>query len=381
MSIKMYEKDGKKFYRVYAQARGKKIKRIRFQKIVKGFESFDAARKEEIKLIRELTNKVAKIEGMGLLWSEVIHRWEVAAAHGLHGTNSNRQTLKDHGSRLRNHTGPWMDKIAAELTRGDGRQILERVKSKGASPSLLKKIKNSINTIYNWGIEEGLIKSSERVVNHSPVYGLGVEDKAEKTPMILTLEEVRSLLFHAKLENHPWYAHWAFAVLTGMRSGELFALKWTDVDEENGIVRVTKSYEPKLKEYKSTKNGKWRNVNISSQLKEIITSLRNQNLNSEFVLPRVAGWRGGHAGKILRMFLQRIGIDKNINFHTLRACFATHLLATGAEPMKVMRMGGWSDLKTFQIYIRMAGVDVKGVSDALEVLPNNDFTNIIALRN
>ena len=29
--------------------------------------------------------------------------------------------------------------------------------------------------------------------------------------------------------------------------------------------------------------------------------------------------------------------------NTLRACFATHLLAKGVEPMKVMRKGGWSD--------------------------------------
>lgn len=292
----------------------------------------------------------------------------------------NRYSIRDHGSRLRNHTGPWMDRIAAELTRGDGRQILELAKSKGASTNLIKRIKNSINTIYNWGLEEGLIKSGDRIVNHSPVYGLGIEDKTEKTPPILTLEEVRKLLFEAKLQNHPWYGHWAFAVLTGMRSGELYALKWSDIDEDNGIIRVEKSYNHQMKEFKSTKNGKWRNVNISPQLKEIILHLRNKNSNCEFVLERLSGWQNGQAGRILRMFLERIGIEKYVTFHTLRACFATHLLATGAEPMKVMRMGGWSDLKTFQIYIRMAGVDVKGVSDALEVLPNNDFANIIAMR-
>ena len=63
------------------------------------------------------------------------------------------------------------------------------------------------------------------------------------------------------------------------------------------------------------------------------------------------------------MFLERIGINKDVVFHTLRACFATHLLSTGVEPLKVMRMGGWSDLKTFQIYLRMSGVDVRGVAE------------------
>lgn len=107
--------------------------------------------------------------------------------------------------------------------------------------------------------------------------------------------------------------------------------------------------------------------------------LRNSDPNSKYVLPRLTGWTGGSAGKILRMFLERIGIEKHVTLHTLRACFATHLLATGAEPMKVMRMGGWSDLKTFQIDIRMAGVDVKGVSDALDVLPTASIKNVLSL--
>jgi integrase len=71
---------------------------------------------------------------------------------------------------------------------------------------------------------------------------------------------------------------------------------------------------------------------------------------------------------------------KDVVFHTLRACFATHLLSTGVEPLKVMRMGGWSDLKTFQIYLRMSGEDVKGVAEALDVMPAKDVTqNVIPL--
>lgn len=381
MAISEYEANGENLFRVYVQARGKVNKKIRLQKVLKGIKSLTAARREEKRLIRELTTNVAKLEGLGLLWSEVIHRWEVAGTNGLLGSRVTRLTIKDHSARLRNHTAPWLNKRASELTRSDGRQILEYAKSKGASTSLLKRIKNSINTVYDWGLEEGVIKSGDRIVNHSPVYGLGVEDKAERTPPILSLDEVRKLLFEAKLQRHPWYPHWALAILSGMRSGELYALQWEDVDEENGIIRVTKSYNKRDKILKSTKSGKWRNVNISPQLKEILLFLKNEFPNSEYVLPRMGAWENGQAGKVLRMFLKRIGIEKYVTFHTLRACFATHLLATGAEPMKVMRMGGWSDLKTFQIYIRMAGVDVKGVSDALEVLPEHNTDNLIQLKH
>jgi site-specific recombinase XerD len=84
--------------------------------------------------------------------------------------------------------------------------------------------------------------------------------------------------------------------------------------------------------------------------------------------------------KCLRMFLGRIGISKNVVFHTLRAFFATHFLSTGVELLNLMRMGGWSDLKTFQIYLMMFGVDVRGVAEGLQVLPESrDLDKVIPL--
>ncbi len=67
--------------------------------------------------------------------------------------------------------------------------------------------------------------------------------------------------------------------------------------------------------------------------------------------------------------MKEIGIEKDVVFHTLRACFATHLLASGVDQATVMKIGGWQDLKTFQIYVRLAGIEVKGATDVLDVLP------------
>lgn len=59
------------------------------------------------------------------------------------------------------------------------------------------------------------------------------------------------------------------------------------------------------------------------------------------------------------MFLSGIGL-KQINFHDLRASWATMMLNKGIEPIKVMAMGGWAELKTMQRYIRSAGTEIKG---------------------
>ncbi|HXH74382.1 MAG TPA: site-specific integrase [Bacteriovoracaceae bacterium] len=372
MAIIEYEKNGKKVFKVYVQFRGKTIKRLRVQKVVYNIESLAVARREERRIIKELAEKLAKLEGKGLLWSEILFRWENAAYCGHLGKKLNRFTIADHVNRLRKYTAPWLGLIASDLNKADGRRILSYAESLGVKGGLLNKIKSSINLVYNWGSEEGLI-SGTNLSGKSPVYGLGFEGNEEKMKPILTLAEVRKFLLEAKIQKHPWYPIWAFAVLTGMRSGELMALEWGDIDEQNGIIRVSKSFNKRMKVNKCPKNGTWRNVDINSQLAGLVRSLRHERRNETHVLPNFSEWKNGQAGVVLRLFLERIGINKPVVFHALRACFATHLLSTGVEPLRVMRMGGWSDLKTFQIYLRLSGVDVKGVAEGLDVLPDRSI--------
>lgn len=52
-----------------------------------------------------------------------------------------------------------------------------------------------------------------------------------------------------------------------------------------------------------------------------------------------------------------------VRFHDLRASWATAMLGMGIEPAKVMLAGGWSDLKTMMIYMRKAGITIRGMTD------------------
>lgn len=112
------------------------------------------------------------------------------------------------------------------------------------------------------------------------------------------------------------------------------------------------------------KNGEDRLIEIAPPLKREIIKWKGLD-DSMFVLPRLAEWDSGRQAEILRVFLLGINLPM-VNFHALRATWATILLSKGVEPIKVMRLGGWRDLKTLtRHYIRLSGVDIKGATSAL----------------
>lgn len=155
---------------------------------------------------------------------------------------------------------------------------------------------------------------------------------------------------------------WALACFTGMRNGELFALSWNKVDLKKRVMLVDCSW-TKENGYKETKSGDDRIVEIAHSLMLLMSDL-HKNKTTEFVLPRVQGWESGEQARYLKWFLEEINLP-TIRFHDLRASWATIMLSKGVEPIKVMKICGWKDLKTMSYYLRLSDIDEKGVTEGL----------------
>lgn len=114
-------------------------------------------------------------------------------------------------------------------------------------------------------------------------------------------------------------------------------------------------------------------------LDRLLRELRASSAGRTQVLPRLTGWERGDAARILRGFCIGIGIP-SVKFHALRACFATHLLRSGIAPAVVMKICGWTELKTMQHYIRLAGIEIDGATDALPItLPEDAANKVVEL--
>ena len=231
------------------------------------------------------------------------------------------------------------------------REALDILTLRGLSIGHQKKIKIILHKVFMFGIETGQIKG----IGQSPVFGFQFPKEEETKPEILTIHEIRQLLKMAKELSHPWFSVWSMALLTGMRNGELYALKWRDVDFENRTISLTKAYNTRTRSIKSIKSGCWRTIPISSEL-----------------LPRLANWEKGGQARVLREFCQGIRIP-SIKFHTLRACFATQLIRQGVPPIQLQKICGWRDLETMQRYIRLAGIEVSGATESLKVMPESEI--------
>lgn len=386
MAINKYERDGKILWQAYVDLRSRKDRKIRAQQRVTGLTSEREAKIEEKRLTRELTERLTRLEAQGAPWGEVVERW-IRQQELYPSRKLTKTTLIDYEAMLRNWTKSWFPRPASDITRADARELFRREEIMARSQSFRQRLKGIIGTIYAWGIEERLIVG----VHQSPVLGIDIaKDREEERPEILSSEEIRVLLRKAHEQNHAWYPVWVAAVLTGCRSGELHQLRLSDIEivtrevaiqqeslpvekRRYGFLRVRRSWNNRLKQSGPTKAGYWRTVPVSGEFYWfLINELKTESKRpDDYLLPRFRDWDKGEQARILRAFCMANRLP-SIKFHTLRACFATQLIATGIPATVVMKICGWKDLKTMQRYIRLAGIDEAGATEALKFIPTEE---------
>ena len=177
-----------------------------------------------------------------------------------------------------------------------------------------------------------LFAVDQNYIERNPVPAIKFKSN-KKIKKVLNQNEVGVLLKEARGVNHSWFYIWATACFTGMRSGELFALRWEHVDLHQGLIFVRSSW-TRASGYKSTKSGDDRVVEVAAELSCLLTELK-KNLNSDYVLPRIREWETGCQAKVLKDFLKKTNLPE-IRFHDLRASWATIVLSKGKEPIKVI---------------------------------------------
>ncbi|MGE0764535.1 MAG: tyrosine-type recombinase/integrase [Bdellovibrionales bacterium] len=397
MGVTKYAENGKDFFKVYIHVRSPKSRKVRAQKLIIGIETEDEALRLDKKWTQWAYSQVAKRENDGLTWGEVVEAWR----EWYRRFPSNRWdegTVQDYIALTRNWTAEWLDKPATKLTVTDSFELIEEARKKGASIRRLYQIKTTVNVIFKWGMGAGKILGKD----HSPFFGVDLPKKGEESePEILNRDEFANLLERARLAEHEWYPVWKLDAHTGLRASELDGLRKEDFEmvakdkameldrssdavKNYGMIRVQRQWKKKLKCYGALKGRYWRTVPISSQLYWFLHEYLENDFGSDVhgrrVFPVLAELRRGQQALVLKSFCLSEGL-KEIKFHTLRACFATHLLATGVSESKVMKIGGWKDRETMMVYIRLSGIDEAGATEGLDLRPKQEPIREVQMPN
>ena len=191
--------------------------------------------------------------------------------------------------------------------------------------------------------------------------------KAVHLPTILSQEEVARLIDAARPPFHRTLLMTLYA--TGLRRAELARLKVRDVDSQRMVIHV-----------QGGKGRKDRDVLLSPKLLEELRRHwhRLRRKPSVWLFPGKRGHTSDcpitpkviyHACK---RAAQRAALQKAVHPHTLRHCFATHLLEAGADLRTIQMLLGHHDLEETTIYLHLSQRQLNATASPLDSLKLKD---------
>jgi integrase/recombinase XerD len=264
-----------------------------------------------------------------------------------------KNTLSSYAADLKRYTLflKEREKDIASALRSDIIDFNEALRSDGYSVPSICRYLSSIKAVYKYLLIENILDSDPSDNIHMP-------KKWERLPKALSLSEVMDLL-QASFSKKTMLRDSAMLELlysSGLRVSELVKIKLGDIHFDAGFVRIM------------GKGAKERvvpvNVRALEKVKKYMEEERPATLRKRqspylFVTRMGKPMSRQRFWQTLKAIGKQAGLE--ISPHTIRHCFATHLLEGGADLRSVQKMLGHSDISTTQIYTKVTTDRIKKV--------------------
>lgn len=255
----------------------------------------------------------------------------------LHVRNS---TYKNYLSLIDSHISNYFKDIDVENITIDGiKQFIFKKISEIDSSSCLN-LQKVLKQSLEYAVENDFI-------SETPYRKIKLPKQTTKEVEIFKKEEIEKILNTKNI--YTKYANIVdIAYRTGMRIGEIMALKWQDINFENNFLTVRHTYSkydngvPVIEEAKS-KSSK-RRIDLDSQCMKIFQEIKHTH-TSDFVFCNKSGTMLSYTA-ITRNF-RKMCEEANVpyrSFHTLRHTHASILLSNGVHPKIVQERLGHSKI-------------------------------------
>ena len=244
--------------------------------------------------------------------------------------------------------------IVEELSLEDVEKYIIYLNNQGKSISTILRMVSSVKSFYLYVVHEKVINCD--------INQIDLPKKPSHLPTVLSFEEIDLLLEQPDLTKPNGIRDRAMLEVmyaSGLRVSELLSIEKKNLSIEKKLIRIF------------GKGAKERYVPLSDFALEYLIKYLNEvrNIspyrNSKYIfinkqglpLTRQYFWQN------IKQYAINAGIIVNVSPHTLRHCFATHLLENGASLRSVQQMLGHSNIATTQIYTHVSSKRVRSAYD------------------
>ena len=240
------------------------------------------------------------------------------------------------------------------LTKEHLNNFLVKLSNEGKSISTVLRRVSTIRNFYIYLQKMNIINSNEILID--------LPKQNRHLPSVLSLEEIDELFMQPDITKPSGIRDRAMLEIMyacGLRVSELLSIEKKNVSIETSTIRIF------------GKGAKERVVPVSDfaldYLIKYINEVRNysKNRQSKYIFLNEEGKpiSRQYFWQIIKKYSQKAGIIVNVTPHTLRHCFATHLLENGADLRAVQEMLGHSKINTTQIYTHVSSKRILSAYD------------------
>ena len=268
--------------------------------------------------------------------AEWIERWLTSYAEPI----LRESTVRGYRSDARHHIIPALGKkMLRSVTKRDVQKFYNALGRKtyhaadGTERHLSEVTVRGIHMLLHEIMEAAV---NARLIVQNPTEG-AVIPKLDRAPKKILNEEQLEKFMEAIRAEPLWYDFFYTEITTGLRRGEICGLKWSDLDETAGTLRVCRSVHAApggsivMGETKTEKGT--RTILLPASTLHVLKE-RRKTAMSEWIFPSILEPEKpvapGSAYQRLKLILKEAGLP-DIRFHDLRHTFATHAMRSGVD--------------------------------------------------
>jgi integrase len=268
--------------------------------------------------------------------------FDVLAQKYIEWAKDEKKSWKDDDSRYHIHIAPEIGNIPIkDVSKIHLEQLKASLKKKNLADATIKHVFVLIRQMYNQGIGWGYHVGANPVTQTIKQNRKFIKNSDNKRVRFLSREEADKLLKELKSRSPQLHDICQLSLLSGMRMGEIFNLKWQDVDLTHDIIHI-----------KDPKSGLSRNAYITKPLKKMFQGMKaGKPKASDLVFKNGNGEKIREISNVFDRAATKLGFNEGVTdrrdkvvAHTLRHTFASWLAMAGEPIITIQRLMGHSNL-------------------------------------